>query len=226
MKTTSMNPSSNKFFRALTRMAAVGTALFTSAALHAQPAGDVIRIDPPQPVEADGKIEVLEFFSYGCSHCNKMEPDIEKWAKTLPKDVRFRRVPAGEGFEFRGIKSVPLFYTLEAMGKLDGLHAKILMAANVENVALGSPPVLKQWLTKNGVDAEKFDTMQRSFSVQSKVSSAMRMTQNYKLPSTPYFVVDGRVGVRPVDTPEQTFFVIGREIAAARARRLGVGPKG
>jgi protein dithiol oxidoreductase (disulfide-forming) len=191
----------------------------------AQPRSEIVRIEPPQPLEADGKIEVLEFFAYGCIHCNNIEPALAKWVKGLPPDVKFRRVPAGAGFEFRGINNPPLFYTLDAMGLTETLHAKALLAANKENVALGSPTVLREWLNKQGVDAAKFDAIQKSFSVQSKVNTALRMTQSYTVASTPFFVVDGRVGVTHIESPERLFLMLDQQIAGARARRLGVGPK-
>lgn len=191
----------------------------------AQPRSEIVRIDPPQPLEADGKIEILEFFAYGCIHCNNIEAALEKWVKALPQDVKFRRVPAGAGFEFRGINNPPLFYTLEAMGLIETVHAKALNAANKENVALGSPTVLREWLLKQGVDIAKFDAVQKSFSVQSKINSALRMTQNYAVAATPYFVIDGRVGVTHIESPERLFLMLDQQIAGARARRLGVGPK-
>jgi protein dithiol oxidoreductase (disulfide-forming) len=201
------------------------TWLAASTLAFAQPRSEIVRIDPPQPLEADGKIEVLEFFAYGCVHCNNIETALAKWAKALPPDVKFRRVPAGAGFEFRGINNPPLFYTLEAMGLIETLHAKALNAANKENLALGSATVLREWLIKQGVDIAKFDAVQKSFSVQSKVSAALRMTQNYAVPATPYFVIDGRVGVTHIESPERLFLMLDQQLAAARARRLGVGPK-
>lgn len=191
----------------------------------AQPRSEIVRIDPPQPLEADGKIEVLEFFAYGCVHCNNIEAALAKWVKALPPDVKFRRVPAGAGFEFRGINNPTLFYTLEAMGLVESVHPKALNAANKENVALGSPTVLREWLLKQGVDIAKFDAVQKSFSVQSKINSALRMTQNYAVAATPYFVIDGRVGVTHIESPERLFLMLDQQIAGARARRLGVGPK-
>lgn len=75
---------------------------------------DVIPLNPPQPVENDGKLEVLEFFAYGCIHCANLEPRLAEWMAKQPADVKVKRVPAA--FAVRGIDSAPIFYTLEAMG--------------------------------------------------------------------------------------------------------------
>ena len=152
---------------------------------HAQPAGnrDVVKLNPPQPVENDGKIEVLEFFAYGCPHCAALEPKLEAWAKKLPADVKIRRVPGAPAL--RGIDNASLFYTLEAMGLQEKMQQKIFDAANVQNVILGNPATLNSWLEKQGVDIKKFAEIQKSFSIQNKMSRAKAMYVDYKIGSVP-----------------------------------------
>ncbi|HEX4858788.1 MAG TPA: thiol:disulfide interchange protein DsbA/DsbL [Usitatibacteraceae bacterium] len=169
------------------RAALAAVALLASMTLSAQ---EVKPLNPPQPVENDGKIEVLEFFAYGCIHCAQLEPRLKAWVGKLPADVKFRAVPAA--FASRGIDSIPIFYTLEAMGVLDKLHQKIFDAANVENVMLGHQPTLLKWLEKQGVKAADYEQTLRSFSVQTKIRRATQMNSDYKIHSTPSLVVDGR----------------------------------
>ena len=173
----------------------VGVALFAAFAIHAATAQvgggvDLVRLDPPQPVENDGKIEVLEFFAYGCIHCAHLEPKLAEWVKAQPADVKFVRVPSP--FAVRGVDSVPLFYTLDAMGMLEKLHQKLFDAINIDNAMLGNPAVLNKWLEKHGVDPKKYEEMQKSFSVQNRVNRARRMTGDYKIAATPTLVVNGR----------------------------------
>jgi thiol:disulfide interchange protein DsbA len=167
--------------------AAIAT-LAVSAAL-AQPA-QITPLSPPQPVENDGKIEVIEFFAYGCIHCANIEPRVKEWLGKQAADVKFKRVPSP--FPVRGIDSVPIFYSLEAMGQLDRLHQKLFDAANLENVQLGHPPTLLKWLEKNGVKAADYESVQKSFAVDNRIKRANRMVQDYKVQSTPTFIVDGR----------------------------------
>jgi thiol:disulfide interchange protein DsbA len=151
---------------------------------------DVIPLNPPQPVENDGKLEVLEFFAYGCIHCANLEPRLAEWMARQPADVKVKRVPAA--FAVRGIDSAPIFYTIEAMGLQEKLHQKLFDAANLENVMLGNPSTLNKWLEKQGVDPKKYEEMQRSFSVQNKINRARRMSSDYQVQSTPAVAVNGR----------------------------------
>ncbi len=184
---------------------------------------EITYLNPAQPVDTDGKIEVLEFFAYGCTACYAVDSDVDEWAKRLPADVKFRRVPAGQGFEFRGIDNPPLFYTMEAMGLLPRLHGKAMRAANADGVPLGTPSGLKAWLAKEGVDAEQFEAVKKSFAVISKSERARRMTFNYKLSATPLFVVNGRVALLRGSTPEKLFARIDEQIAIARAANKASG---
>lgn len=151
---------------------------------------DIVQLNPPQPVENDGKIEVLEFFAYGCIHCANLEPRLVEWVAKQPADVKVKRVPAASAIG--GIDTAPIFYTLEAMGLAEKLHQKIFDAANLERVMLGHPATLNKWLEKQGVDTKKFEEMQKSFSVQNKINRARKMSADYNVQSTPAIAVNGR----------------------------------
>jgi protein dithiol oxidoreductase (disulfide-forming) len=194
----------------------VSASFIASPPVHAQ---DIKVLNPPQPVDNDGKIEVLEWFAYGCIHCANLEATFDKWAKAQPADVKVKRVPSPA--RLLGIDSTALFYTLEAMGELyrNGLHNKIFEAAHTERVMLGHKPTLLKWLEKNGIDPKKYEDVERSFSVVSKVSRAVRMIESYKIDVTPTIVVDGRFVVTPgQDPPEAYLKRIDAIVAEARAR--------
>lgn len=198
------------FFLAALTLAAVTFA-------NAQTGVTVTPLSPPQPVENDGKIEVLEFFAYGCIHCAHLEPKLEAWAKKQAADVKLKRVPAGRGFEMRGIDNVPLFYTLEAMGLVEKLQQKIFDAVNVENVILGNPATLNKWLEKQGVDPKVYENVQKSFSVQNKITRAYKQAAEYKVSSTPTIVVNGRFAVQQQGSEENFFATIDKLVREARA---------
>jgi protein dithiol oxidoreductase (disulfide-forming) len=186
---------------------------------HAQPAGnrDVVKLNLPQPIENDGKIEVLEFFAYGCPHCAALEPKLEAWAKKLPPDVKLKRVPGAAAL--RGIDNASLFYTLEAMGLQEKLQQKIFDAANVQNVILGNPATLNSWLEKQGVDTKKFAEIQKSFSIQNKITRAKKMSVDYQIEQVPTLVVNGRFTATTPQGPtgsEQLFVNVDKLIAGAR----------
>ena len=150
-------------------------------------------IQPPQQAETGGKVDVIEFFWYGCIHCYNLEPAVEKWEKTLPKDVQFRRVPAI--FNDRWALDAAVFYTFEAMGILDKMHKPFFDAIHRERLKTDSKPALNEWLQKQGLDAKKFEDTMRSFGVQTKVRRAAQLTAAYKIDGTPAMAVHGRYTV-------------------------------
>jgi protein dithiol oxidoreductase (disulfide-forming) len=192
-----------------------GTAAFTGSAVAQDIRNpDIKPLNPPQPVENDGKIEVLEFFGYGCIHCAHLEPRLHDWAKKQPADVKLVRVPVGEA---KGIKSVPLYYTLDAMGQVDRLHQKIFDAVHAENVILGNPATLNKWLEANGVDPKKYEEMQKSFSVQNKIRRAEKMLADYRVTGTPTMIVNGRDSIEQYAGAERLIGAMDESIATARA---------
>ena len=150
-------------------------------------------LNPPQPVENTSKIEVIEFFWYGCPHCYSLEPYIETWLKKLPPDVEFRRVPAV--FSARWGHDAAIFYTLEAMGLLDKLHRPLFDAIHKSNLRTDNEAAFTEWLQKNGVDPKKFMDTMKSFGVQSKLRRATQQTVAYKIDGTPAMAVAGRYTV-------------------------------
>ena len=172
----------------LNKFAAILFSICAFTAAHAQQG--VTSLNPPQPVENDGKVEVLEFFAYGCIHCANLEPTLEAWARKQPADVKVRRIPSP--VPIMGIDSTVMYYSLEALGQIDRLHAKIFDAAHLEKVVLGNPAILNKWLEKNGVDPKKYEEVQKSFSVVTKANRARRMVEDYKIHATPTLVVNGR----------------------------------
>ena len=170
-------------------LAALGAPLGLRAQ-QLRPGVDYVVLKPELPVDTQGKIEVLEFFWYGCPHCYGLEPLIETWLKKLPADAQFKRVPAV--FNERWAKDAAIFYALEASGNLEKLHRPLFDAIHRDALKTDNGQALGQWLTKNGVDKKKFDEIGRSFSVQSKVRRAAQMSTAYHIDGTPAMAVHGR----------------------------------
>ncbi|MCX7171329.1 MAG: thiol:disulfide interchange protein DsbA/DsbL [Proteobacteria bacterium] len=146
-------------------------------------------INPPQATEK-GKVEVIEFFSYMCPHCDHMDPVVGKWQKTLAKDVVFIRVPV----IFRPQWEAParLYYTLDALGELDKLHGAAFSAIHRENTDLSSEANVTGWAVKKGLDRKKFADTYNSFTVQSKAQGSKQKQGAYGIPGVPAFVVGGK----------------------------------
>ena len=152
---------------------------------------DYLVLDKPAPTEAPaGKVEVVEFFWYGCPHCNSFEPQLDAWLKTAPKNVAFRRAPVSFRPDFEPHQR--LYYVLEAMGKLDELHKKVFYTIHVEKQPLNSAPLVAAWAEKQGIDPAKFTDMYNSFSVSTKVRKATQLQDSYQVDGVPALGVAGR----------------------------------
>jgi len=156
-----------------------------------QEGADYKALDKRVPVEAaQGKIEVVEFFWYSCPHCNAFEPQLEAWAKKLPADVVLRRVPVA--FRDSFVPQQRLFYTLEAMGKLDDLHRKVFHAIHVDRQPTDKEDSILAWAEKNGLDKAKFQEIYNSFSVQTKARRAAQLQDAFKVEGVPALGIAGR----------------------------------
>lgn len=169
------------------------TAALMLAPLVARAQGDASYTTLRQelPVEAaPGKVEVAEFFWYGCIHCYNLEPLLEGWIPKLPQDVQFRRVPAV--FNERWAFDASIYYAFEALGLVEKLHRPLFDAIHKDRLKTDNPAALTEWLAKNGVDPKKFDATMKSFGVQSRVKRATQVTAASRIEGTPALMVHGR----------------------------------
>ena len=193
-------PSFSKLFA----MLASAAMLALTPAASAQPIQegiDYTLLQTPQPADAGGRIEVIEFFWYECPHCYALEPALETWIKKLPKDVEFRRVPAM--WNDRVAVSGRIFYTIEAMGELERLHRPLFDAVHRDKLAITNESALLAWLGTQKVDLEKFKATFRSFAVESKWKRAAAINQAYKLDGVPALAVAGKYYVSANQTPSR-----------------------
>jgi thiol:disulfide interchange protein DsbA len=177
---------------------------------QAQPkaGGDYQELSAPLPTDAANKIEVIEFFWYGCPHCYNFEPVLEPWAKKLPKDTQFRRIPAI--FNETWGKAARAYYALEAIGESERLHKPLFDAVHLDTrLDVANEAALTAWLGKQGVDTKKFAAAYRSFSVEGKMKRAEQLTQAYKIDGVPAVAVNGR-------------YVISASAAASREQLLAI----
>ena len=151
---------------------------------------DYAVIDPVQPTDDPSKIEVVEFFSYACPHCNDLNPVIHKWAEKLPSDVVFKRVPVSFNPFYELMAK--LFYSLETTGDLARLDTPLFNAIHVKGLKLINEKSITEWVTSQGVDALKFGEAWKSFNVNSKTKRADQMARNFRIQGVPAVAVDGR----------------------------------
>lgn len=155
---------------------------------------DYERIQPPQPGEVPGKIEVLEFFSYGCPHCKDFHPLVTAWAAKLPRDVTLQRVPVSFG-RAAWTNLARLFHSLESAGELSRLDMAVFRAIHEQRANLYTEKSVLDWLKGQGVDTKRFAEALSSFSVASKVERDEQLVKNYKVQGVPLLTVAGRYAV-------------------------------
>ncbi|WP_019560494.1 MULTISPECIES: thiol:disulfide interchange protein DsbA/DsbL [Caldimonas] len=167
-----------------------GLAPRTTRAQAPKAGSDYVVLRPALPGGTDGKIEVIEFFWYGCPHCNRFQPLIEPWAKKLPADVLYRRVPVAFREEF--VVHQRIYYALEALGQIEAVHKKVFHAVHVERNPLNKPEAIADFMARQGIDRAKFLEAFNSFGVQTKIRQARQIAEGYKIDGVPAIGVNGR----------------------------------
>ena len=202
-----------------TMLASFGLCLALGASAFELKEGRDFRLINPPLATDKAKIEVTEFFWYGCPHCFDFEPILAPWAKKLPDDVVFRRVPA----LFPNNKWAPparLYYTLEAMDLVDKLHRDVFNAIHLDHQRLDDEKILFDWVAKKGVDVKKFGEAWSSAGVQSRVQQARDLTLASRITGVPSMVVQGKYLVLTPGTYEDLMEILEQLIDRARAESL------
>jgi protein dithiol oxidoreductase (disulfide-forming) len=174
----------------------LGAAALAPTALLAQlrqPQSGTDYLTLKRPVNVNvppGKIEVVEFFWYSCPHCNAFEPRLEAWIQRLPSDVVMKRVPVAFRDDF--VPQQRLYYTLEAMGKVDELHAKVFHAIHVDRVPVDRDDSILAWAGKQGLDKARFSELYKSFDVTSKARRATQLQDLFQVQGVPAMGIAGR----------------------------------
>ena len=150
-----------------------------------------VRLSQPVPAGPAGKIEVIEFFWYGCPHCNAFEPTLDPWVKQLPADVAFHRVPVAFSAE-PFVAHQRIFYALDSLGLVAAMHRKVFYAIHNDRLRLDKPVDISAFMARNGVDAAKFIEAYDSFSVQGKAKQATQQAAAYKIDGVPAIGIQGR----------------------------------
>jgi protein dithiol oxidoreductase (disulfide-forming) len=195
-------------------------ALLSATAVHAEVVAgkDYKLLNPPQPTTSGKKVEVLEFFFYGCSHCYHLHPFMEAWEKKMPKDVELQYVPVifSEGAE----PMARAFYALEALGLRKKLHDAMFKSLYEQNLDMSDEKSITSFVVKHGVDGAKFGAAYNSFALQSKIARSNQMVQSYNIRGTPTIVVDGKYVITGLQ-PEATVGVLEEVVKIARKERSG-----
>jgi protein dithiol oxidoreductase (disulfide-forming) len=159
---------------------------------------DYVVLVVPQRQESNGKIEVLEFFSWGCPHCYEFYPKVSRWLSTLPKDVSFKRVPVDLGHpEWEALAKA--YYALQSTGDVERLDSQIFEDIHKNHVSLYDERSITAWVGKHGVDVAKFTAAFRSFGVNNSAGQAEQKAEDYGIPGVPALAIAGKYMVEAGD---------------------------
>lgn len=211
--------STRRFLKALSAGGIAAAAGPLAAQNRAPSEGTEYRpVKPVQPTESPGKIEVLEFFWYGCPHCNAFGPQLDAWAKKLPADVQLKRVPVA--FRESSIAHQRIYYALEEMKLTETVHRRVFAAIHVDRQRLEDQAEIVAFMNKNGVDGAKFLESYNGFSVQTKARQATQLVQAYRLDGVPAIGIQGRYLTSPsmAGSPERALAVASYLIDKVRAK--------
>ena len=150
---------------------------------------------PQAPTAASGKVEVNEFFWYGCRHCYALDPVLEEWSGRKAGYIEFVRVPVIWGPENR--QHARLYYTLQALKRMD-LHGKVFDAIHQEGMQLTHPDELRardlqaEFLAGFGIARPQFDAAFNSMMVAVKLQRAEQATRALRVDNVPTLFVNGK----------------------------------
>lgn len=186
---------------------------------------DYNELRPAQPTEAPGKIEVLEFFWYGCPHCAAFDPELAAWRKRLSADVAYRRNPVA--FSDAQTPHTKIFYTLEALGKVDALHTRVFAEIVGSRKPMLKTDDIADFMAANGIDRKQWLDTFNSFTVATRTSRAAQVWRAYKVDGTPTIGVDGRYTTSPAQANgrAECLRVVDFLIDRIRAEKGGVAKK-
>ena len=182
--------------RSVLRLLALGAlAMIMAIGARAQqtldrPLEQTYRAIQPQPVETGDRIEVIDFFWYGCPFCYQLLPVMSEWEKRKSAEITVRRIPAV--LRESWLADAHLYYTLELLGEADRLHAQVFDSVHKGQLQTGNPEAVAAWAAKNGIAAQKWQTAYTDNEVRNRVVRAMTLARNYDVRGTPAVIVDGR----------------------------------
>ena len=156
---------------------------------------DYVELSNPQPTSSGDRIEVVELFWYGCSHCYHLDPFLEEWAASKPDDVEFVRMPAILGKRWGLLAKA--YYTAELLGDIDKIHLALFKAIHEDKNKINDEAALQGFFVAQGVSAEDFKNTFNSFAVNVKVNNAKQMTRRYAITGVPTIIVNGKYRTGP-----------------------------
>ncbi|MGO4700865.1 thiol:disulfide interchange protein DsbA/DsbL [Dyella sp. 2RAB6] len=172
-----------------------GTAPYTEGKEYVTLAG------PAQRYSADGKVEVVEVFSYGCVHCAHFAPKAEELRKLLPPNVKFKLLPAA--FSDAWLPYARAYYAAEKLGVVEKTHLDLFQKKFEQQYPISTLDELADYYATQGVDRAKFLAIATSPEVTQQIKKDLELVQKWGVDGTPTIVVDGKYRSNEIKTLDQ-----------------------
>jgi thiol:disulfide interchange protein DsbA len=218
---------------------AAGLALLSLSAQAVDKVGPIVegqhflKVPFPSTPTDPKKIDVQEFFWYGCPHCARLEPRLIEWRKTLPADVNYSAVPNSLGRPV-GVVHQQAFYIAQTLGIESKIRQPLFDALVNQQMPLYTLPAIRDFFVQTaGIKPADFDGLAGSFVIDSEVRRADQLAQDYRITGTPQIVVGGKYlteigqpGIRDVrysegELNDRMLQVVDQLIVKVRAERGG-----
>lgn len=186
-----------RFLHTLIAAVSLSLVALSAAASPSNPKNgtDYLTLTQPQQTDSGDQVEVTEFFSYGCPHCYALDSSLSAWVKKQGDNIVFKRVPVG--FHPSWVPLQKLYYALDAMGKVEEMQPKVFRAIHEQRMRLDNDQAIINFVAGQGIDKTRFSDVYNSFGIQTKVSRAAQLQQEYKVDSVPMVIIDGRYVTSP-----------------------------
>jgi thiol:disulfide interchange protein DsbA len=142
--------------------------------------------------EDPGKIQVVEFFNYGCFWCSRLHPMLVSWAKKKPINVVFYSIPVVFNKKWETLAKA--YFMVKNLGKTDTLDAEFFTAIHQNRIDLGDEKQLKEFFNKAGVSEKQFSELYQSFTVNSELARAVALGNDYQIAQSPLIIVNAPSG--------------------------------
>ena len=151
---------------------------------------DYQAISPPVQTSQPDKVVVTEIFWYGCPHCFRFEPYVERWSSSLPEGVVFEQVPSS--LNPRWTEHARAFYSFKMMGVLEQVHRDFFDAIHLDRKRLMDADSIAEYIASKGFDAEAFREHYFSFPVETQVRKDIQKEKRYGHRGVPAVIVNGK----------------------------------
>lgn len=163
----------------------------------------------PVAARQDGQPQLLEFFSYGCPACYRIEKPLEQWLATKKGTFRFERVPVVFHPEWKIYAKA--YYIAKALSMSEKLSPLLFDAIQKNHQGLSTSKEMIDFFVAHGAQRELLESaFNDSTQITLEVGQGMQLMSRYQIRAVPAFIINGkyRTDGEMAGSPDRLFQVI------------------